>query len=261
MTNSETTTAKNKTGQPGMIPGNNEHNGRIWTGILLLIIGGVALARSYQVPMPRWLFTWQALIVVIGIYSGLKNNFQGPAWFIMILVGGAFLLNDFYFEGELRRHIWPLILISVGAIFILRPRNRKQRWSWAEKLSSGGRIESIDNHEDVADITVIFGSAKKNMRTQNFSGGDITCIFGGAELDLTQADIQENVVIDVTTIFGGADLIIPAHWAIKSEIVTILGSVQDERPISPVATEHAEKLIILEGTAILGGIRIKSFKK
>ncbi|MEJ0101403.1 MAG: LiaF domain-containing protein [Bacteroidota bacterium] len=240
---------------------NNERNGRIWTGVFLLIIGAAALARSYQVPMPRWLFTWQMLLIVIGVFNGLKNNFHGAAWFILIMVGGAFLLNDFYFAGELRRHIWPLILISIGAVFILRPRNRKQRWNWGQKLSSGGKIESIDNNENIADITVIFGSARKNMLTQNFAGGDITCIFGGAELDLTQADIQEKVVIDVTTIFGGADLIIPAHWAVKSEIVTILGSVQDERQLSPVLTEHPGKLIILEGTAILGGIKIKSFRK
>src|SRR5260221_1597702 len=151
--NSETTSIENKFSQSGIVPENNERNGRIWTGVFLLIVGAVALARSFQLPMPRWLFTWQVLLIVIGIFSGLKNNFEGASWFIMILIGGAFLLNDFYFAGELRRHIWPLILISVGAVFILLPRNGKQLRDREQKLIRTPRNESIHNEQNIADIT------------------------------------------------------------------------------------------------------------
>ena len=99
------------------------------------------------------------------------------------------------------------------------------------------------------------------MQTKQFAGGDITCLFAGAELDLTDADIQGEVTIDVTTICGGADLIIPSHWTIKSDVVSIFGSVKDSRIQSSLATLDPEKVIVLDGTALFGGIEIKSFKK
>ena len=91
-------------------------------------------------------------------------------------------------------------------------------------------------------------------------GGDITNIFGGTEINLTQADIQGVATIDVTTIFGGAELIVPSHWSVKSEIVTIFGGVEDKRTVATI-TETPEKALVLKGTIIFGGIEIKSFKK
>jgi len=35
-----------------------DNNGHVWTGIFLLIVGGLALTRSFDIPMPRWLFSW-----------------------------------------------------------------------------------------------------------------------------------------------------------------------------------------------------------
>src|SRR5216683_6594953 len=39
---------------------------------------------------------------------------------------------------------------------------------------------------------VVFGGLERRMTSQDFQGGDITAIFGGIELDLTEANIQTN---------------------------------------------------------------------
>ena len=83
-------------------------------------------------------------------------------------------------------------------------------------------------------------------------------IFGGSEIDLTQADMQAPAVLEVTALFGGATLIVPSNWAIKSEAFTLFGGISDKRKIGPL-THSAQKTIILKGTMIFGGMEIKSY--
>lgn len=242
----------------------NEGKGHIWTGLFLLVVGGLALVRSFGIPMPVWLFTWQMLLIGIGLVMGLKKGFRDGGWFIPIIIGGAFLVNDFFLHGELRRHIWPVILIVLGALFIFRPR--KKRWqSWHEKKSDGVKAETITplseaehSKDDFIDSTNIFSGSKKVVLSKNFKGGDLTNIFGGCEIDLTQADTAESAVIDITAIFGGATLIVPSNWAIKTESVTIFGGISDKRKF-PVASETSTKTLILDGTVIFGGVEIRSY--
>ncbi|MBS1610301.1 MAG: hypothetical protein JSS70_16400 [Bacteroidetes bacterium] len=233
-----------------------EKNSHILTGIFFIIVGAAALARSFMVPMPEWLFTWQTLLITIGLFIGIRNRFHGAAWFILIITGSVFLLNDFYFLGSLRKQVWPLIAIAVGAMFILKPRKNKWERKTREMNPVAGNIE-----DGFADITILFGSTKKKIESKRFAGGDITSIFGGAELDLSNADMQGEIMIDITTLFGGVELIIPSNWTIKSEVVSVFGSVKDKRIPQATITEYPEKIIILDGTAIFGGIEIRSFKK
>jgi predicted membrane protein len=236
-------------------------NGRLWTGVFLLIIGGAALLKSFAFDMPVWLFSWQALLITIGLFVGVRHNFRGTGWFIMILIGGAFLINDFFLEGDLRKHMWPIVIIVAGLFFIFRPKRnfqeQRRKWEdqWKENLE-----DAAPSKEDFIDATSIFGSTKKNILSKHFVGGDITNIFGGTELNLTQADIQGQAVVDITTIFGGAELFVPSHWMVKSEIVTIFGGVEDKRSVS-TTDDTVNKVLILKGTVIFGGIEIKSFKK
>lgn len=235
----------------------NADNGHIWTGIFLLIVGGASLAKSLLIPMPAWLFSWQTFMIALGIFIGIRGNFHGAAWIILILIGGAFLINGFYPAIELRNRIWPLIIICLGALFIFRSGNRKR--SQRREIRSGDTVLSAQD-EDVADITTMFGSTQKTITSKQFASGDITCLFGSAELDLTHADINGPVLIDITAICGGVELIIPANWTIKSDVVSVFGSVRDKRE-QAVLSQDPEKTIILDGTALFGGIEINSFKK
>ncbi|HKZ68370.1 MAG TPA: LiaF domain-containing protein, partial [Chitinophagaceae bacterium] len=175
--------------------------------------------------------------------------------------GGFFLVNEFILQGELRRHIWPMILIIIGAFFIFRPR--KSCFN-ARKKKDGIQAETITpaeesyTQDDIIDNVNIFSGTKKVILSKNFKGGDIVNIFGGSEIDLTQADITTPAVLEVTAIFGGATLIVPSNWAIKSEAVTIFGGIGDKRKLIP-STESPSKTLILKGTMIFGGMEIKSY--
>ena len=240
-------------------------SGHAWTGIFLLVIGVVALMRSYVPEFPQWIFSWQMLLIAIGMFIGLRHRFHGAAWFILMLVGGTFLVNDYFIEGDIRRHIWPIVLIAIGAFFIFRSRQNYDRHPWSGKkkdmpLDENSAKMNTEPYsvDDFIDATSIFGGTKKNILTKDFKGGDIVNVFGGTELNLTQADIQGTAILELTTIFGGTKLIVPSNWAIKSEAVTIFGGIGDKRKIIPSA-DSPTKTLVLKGTMIFGGMEIKSY--
>jgi predicted membrane protein len=234
--------------------------GSVWTGIFILLIGVAALAKASYSGFPDWVFTWPMFLIALGFFIGLKHNFNGAGWFIIMVVGAVFLYDHFDPDVSMRRYVWPMALILVGFFLIIRPRRK----SWAEKkntvLQEDTPIaeEVTWSEEDFVDSTSIFGGAKKNILSKKFKGGDLVNIFGGTDLDLTQADFSGTAIIELTTIFGGTKLIVPSNWAVKSEAVVIFGSVEDKRKMQTIS-ENPDKVLLLKGTVIFGGIDIKSY--
>ena len=66
-------------------------------------------------------------------------------------------------------------------------------------------------------------------------------------------------VLDVTQIMGGTKIVVPSNWNVKSEMATaILGGIDDKRIIQPGSVDP-NKVLIIKGTSILGGIDIRSY--
>ena len=244
-------------GQFGII--NSRHSGAL-TGLFILLIGIVALAKSTISWVPDWVFSWQILLVAFGVFIGIRHNFRGGAWLVLILVGGIFLIREIYPEFHFRQ-AWPIVLIVLGLFILLRPR---RGWKFDSSKRTEGTSdqffsEDIDySKDDFIDSTSIFGGAKKIVISKNFRGGNIVNIFGGTELDLSQADFTGTAVLELETIFGGTKLLVPSNWSIKSEAATIFGGIEDKRKMQ-VITEAPEKTLLIRGTVIFGGIDIKSF--
>ena len=96
------------------------------------------------------------------------------------------------------------------------------------------------------------------MLSKKFKGADITNVFGGAEINLSQADMESTATMDLTNVFGGTKLIIPAHWEINSELVSVFGSIEDKRPIQPnTATGDKKVLMISIVSPVLSGGEFK----
>lgn len=244
-------------GQFGIV--HSRHSG-IWTGLFILLIGIVALAKSTISWVPDWVFSWQMLLIAFGVFIGARHNFRGGAWLVLILVGGIFLIREIYPEFHFRQ-MWPIVLIVVGLFIILRPR---RGWKWDGNKKTEGTSDQFFSEdtdyskEDFIDSTSIFGGAKKIVISKNFKGGNIVNIFGGTELDLSQADFTGTAVLELETIFGGTKLLVPSNWSVKSEAATIFGGIEDKRKM-PSTVEAPEKTLVIRGTVIFGGIDIKSF--
>jgi hypothetical protein len=246
--------------QPSETPNREyrEPQGRVLGGLIIVMIGGVLLARQFGVYLPNWLFNWEMLIIVIGVFIGVKHNFRDPRWLIPVVIGTVLLVNHHIYDFNLSRYIWPTFIIGIGLFMILRSRRTSSERSiaWQDRYAP-----TVTGSEDVLDCVTVFGGVKKNIISKDFKGGEAVTFFGGTELNLMQADTKDRIILELVQVFGGTKLIVPPHWKIQTEeMVTIFGGLNDKRPI-PVQTATSEdaKVIVLKGTCLFGGIDIKSY--
>jgi len=249
--------------------------GRIGAGIFLLLIGGVLLLNQLDFPLPDWLFNWHILMIAVGIFIGFRHNFRGGAWIVLIMVGTYFFIQDYYPHLPLQRFLWPAALIFIGLMIIISPR--RPNWSnpgwdnpgrihshWQRRQERWGRRygtfhSSKEGYtsEDFIDSTAVFGGVHKKIVSKNFKGGEVTSIMGGTELDLTQADFTGTIRMDITQLMGGTKIIVPAHWEVRSEITAVFAGYEDKR--QQPAISNPDKVLILSGTSIFGGIELKNY--
>ena len=238
------------------------HSGssHIWTGIFIVVIGIAALLKSMLFTVPVWVFSWQMFLIALGFFVGIRHNFRGAAWFILILVGGVFLADEFFPRLIMKEYLWPMSLIALGLFLIFRPRRRNLDWREQVRPNVLKGVDTSEtkyySSEDYIDSTSIFGGIKKNILSKNFNGGDIVNIMGGTEINLMQADINGAVILEVTQIFGGTKLIVPSNWEIKPEMVALFGGIEDKRTMQNVSG-NTDKILVLKGTTLLAGSRSK----
>jgi len=240
-----------------------EHQrGKVFGGLILITIGALFLAREMGVIIPGWIFSWKILLIVIGLYIGVKHSFKNFKWLIPIFIGSAFLVRDFYPEIIAANLIWPIVIIMFGIALLFKPRKKYDDNCWKKDYSNyDWRNKSwgqSSNSEDFLQIDSVFGSVQKNIISKDFKGGEINVVFGGAEINLSQSDILEKATLEINTVFGGTKLIVPANWEIKSELTAVLGGVEDKRFIQRELTSASNKILILKGSVVFGGIEIRS---
>ncbi len=243
-------------------PAKKVKNNNLWVGLLFLIIGSLLMSKQVGADIPGWVFSWPMILIVVGLFIGLKTGFRDFGWLIMIGIGLIFLVDDIVPEANVSRYGWPLLFISIGAFLMfaggrcsLRKKTTVPEAGYTVPESS--MVEVYDStNADVVEIVSILGGQKRLVLSKNFKGGEVVAVLGGIELNLSQADFQNTIVMEVVQIFGGTKLIIPANWDIITDTVAILGGVDDKRVPTGLPPE---KTLVLKGVTIFGGIEIKSF--
>ncbi|HQQ97410.1 MAG TPA: DUF5668 domain-containing protein [Cyclobacteriaceae bacterium] len=231
------------------VKSHDSRSGRVMAGLVLIAVGSLIFADRAGVFVPHWIFSWQVLLIAIGTYIGARRSFRPGGWLIPIGIGVVFLVDDLWFDfADFRPFLWPTILIGIGVFMIARPRRSRKSFEKTDDIFSEENIDSVN----------VFGGSKTNVISKNFKHGEVTTFFGGTEINFTQADIESTARLEIVQAFGGTKLIIPAHWNVRSEMVCILGGVNEKRAASKDVVNH-EKTLVLEGTCLFGGIDIKSY--
>ena len=130
----------------------------------------------------------------------------------------------------------------------------------------GSWYESTEPRLD--DVHVFWGS-RRRIISKNFVGGEIVAIFGGFDIDLTQADIQGNEAkLDIVALFGGGEVRVPPNWNVVLETIGIFGGASD-RTIHPAQANAVPgvagfqsgapvKTLVIDGVSLFGGVTIKN---
>jgi predicted membrane protein len=229
----------------------NPNPGRIFWGLALILVGALILFQRFDFWDFGYLIAdwWPAIFILIGISILIGNGFRRPgAGIFFVLFGTLFLLwNLGILRYDIWHHLWPAGLIVLGLWIILRPAVRRR--------DNPGEVPPVQGND--IDISAVFNGVKRRIDSRDFKGGEVTAVFGSADIDLTGAGLEGGkATLEATAIFGGIDIIVPRDWRIVNNGTPILGSF-DQKHRNPSEGEAAATLYV-RGTSIFGGVTIKN---
>lgn len=228
---------------------------RVWFGIFLVIIGGFWLLDNLDIIpyfIPHYLISWKTFLIGLGLYF-IVGREKPEAGIIMIAIGGIFLLQDFHFFRfrDIWHIFWPVVIIAVGLSIILRRRS-------GGYIPPGTQSDEKKNRIDTIDVNAVFGGGERKIDSDNFSGGKITAIFGGTDLDFRGADLREGVnELDVFIMFGGADIKVPPDWTVQIDVFALFGGFSDSRSSAVKVVPDKNKVLRIKGFVMFGGGDVK----
>ncbi len=206
---------------------------------------------------------WPVLLIAWGLWGFVSNGFALRLWpFVLVVVGTVLLLSnlDLWVWGF--GQLWPLLLVIIGVSMLFGNRSRRRRSRHRgrrthQKVDADGprTRESVDTSSGFR-ASYIFGGGKERVTSQNFQGGQISAIFGGMELDLSDAVLgSEEVVIEAMVVCGGIELKVPKDWLVNIQTTTLFGGTENNRSQPSAADAKGE--LTITGTVVCGGIEVK----
>jgi predicted membrane protein len=224
---------------------------RLVPALVLIGIGLVFLLKNLQLVYFREVFAyWPVILIAFGIVKLVDSAYQGGrvlGGFLMV-VGGLLLARNLGFLDIPMRDLWPLFLIGAGLLMLFQ-------------RTIPGLANSIkqDSSANTLNETAVFSGGKRNITTSDFQGASINAVFGGFELDFRRAGMAaESAVIEINAVFGGCEILIPRSWAVEMKGAGIFGAFSDETTHPDPAQERDIRRLVVQGSAVFGGVVLKN---
>ncbi|MDA3832963.1 MAG: DUF5668 domain-containing protein, partial [Spirochaetales bacterium] len=120
---------------------------------------------------------WPMILVAIAVINFINREWLGGL--ILLAIGSYFLMPDlipgFSFFDIWK--FWPVFLILIGLAIMKGKHPKKSPYG----------VNYHSGNEDFIEEVAIFGGNVSRVQSQNFRGGEMTSIFGGSEVHLTDA--------------------------------------------------------------------------
>lgn len=226
-------------------------NNILW-GIVLVVIGIILALNALEITDISIFFNgwWTLFIIVpcfINLFDSSKSEKTGNL--IGIIIGVLLLLScqdilDFELIWKL---IFPIVLVIIGLSFIFK---NTLKGNITNKIQE---INKKNNNKDSKEYAATFSGQKIDLAKEEFKGCSLSAVFGGIELDLTNAEIKEDVVINASAIFGGIDIYVPKDVNVKVNSTSIFGGASNKAHNN----DKNEVTIYINTTCLFGGTEIK----
>jgi len=245
--------------------------GGLIIGLAVIAVGVLFLLRNvgilYFDDIGRY---WPVILIVLGI-SKLANTHSASQVTSGIIIGGlgtVFLLRNLgYIYGNIWEYIWPAILISVGLSILVKHLERQGQGldpgqpppGTGNPFPPSSGFNASTSGANYLHAECIFSGTRQRLETQDFLGGKVTAVFGGAEIDLRNVGTKrEEVSIKAEAVFGGIEIWVPAHWQTIVRGTGVFGGFEDKTfPAAPGSNANAPRLVVT-GSAIFGGVVVKN---
>ncbi len=214
---------------------------------MLIFFGSILLLDRFGVfGIFDYMFDWWPTgLIAVGSYMLWKDSKSWITGAIIVTIG-VILQADYLnlLPISLWEALWPIILILSG-IYLIKGKKKYE-----------DKKVILDSDDEKIEEIAIFSGINKKVNNPNLSGGELTSIFGGIELDLINSDFnRKELVFDVNCIFGGVKLYVPPNWKVVSKGMPIFGGLKNHVRFSDDSIAD-KPIIYIHYVAIFGGIEI-----
>lgn len=220
--------------------------GNLLWGLILIVIGVIIGFNSLGITNISLFFDgwWTLFIIVPSLIDILKEPTKtgNYLWFIVgiVLLLCAREILSFEIVGKL---LLPTILVGIGLSLLLKDRI-------GAKVKE--KIKAL-NQDGLEEYFATFSGQEINPKGEEFKGASLNAIFGGIDLNLTEVQIQKDILINVTSVFGGVDIKVPSNVNVKIQSTSLFGGIDNN------VKKYTENLptIYVKAFCLFGGADIK----
>lgn len=217
-------------------------------GFLLIFIGLILGLNAFGITNINLFFSgWWTLFIIIPSLVGLITDKEKTSSLIFLIIGvWLFLAERDLIEYELLiKLLLPVILISIGLLLVFK-----------DVLSINGKeIKKINaNNKESNNYIAVFGSQDLKFEDEKVENLDLKSLFGGIKLDLRDAKIEKDIVINTLSVFGGIDIYVPDDVKVEVSSTPFFGGVEVKRKKQ---SSNKEITIYLNSVCIFGGVDVK----
>ena len=226
-----------------------KHFEKVLLGILLICLGVILGLNAFEITNIDIFFDgWWTLFIIVPSFLGLLSDKDKSGHLIGLFIGIVLLLGcqDIIDFSLIWKLAIPFVLVVMGLSIIFKNIFQKQ---------TDHQMKDIyQNSKNISEYNAIFGGKNIQLDNQHFQGATLNSIFGSIELDLRQAYIDKDVIIDATAIFGGIEIKVPEHIHVQLNATSIFGGVDNDH--KNIHTQQ-EITLYINTNCIFGGIDIE----
>lgn len=222
---------------------------KILWGIALIAIGGIFALNAFGVTDIQLFFDgWWTLFIIVPCFIGIFSEREKTGNIIGLLIGVFLLLccqNILGFD-MLWKLAFPAIIVIIGLKLIFGAVFGDKTMKLLESSKQSG--------DNIKIGCATFSGQDLIFDGEQFSGAELTAVFGGVKCDLRHAIIEKDCAITATAIFGGIDIFVPDYVNVKVNSNSIFGGVSEKkhRP-----TVQGAVTVYINATCMFGGVEIK----
>ncbi|AKU21603.1 cell wall-active antibiotics response protein [Massilia sp. MB5] len=225
---------------------------QILLGVAVIVIGFLFLLDNLGwMDINYSIHFWPVILIVAGALkiSQSRASSGSLVGVLLLAAGGLLLLKGMGLIYLSWRMLAPLLLIGAGIMVVFRSVRRPRA---SDGFPAYGLKEG--KGEELLNIMAILGGYKRRISSQDFRGGEVTALMAGCELDLRDASIEGEAVLNVFSMFGGITIEVPTDWTVVLEGTPILGGFEERTS----GGQGSNKRLIVRGYAIMGGLEIRN---
>lgn len=219
---------------------------KIFWGIAFIAVGVLVALRAFDVFDFNIFFNgWWTLFIIVPALIGVCTEKKKLGSIIWLLIGVLLLLsvNKLFPAHIIGKLIAPAVLVLIGAKILIGDSIKEK------SLPKDANVAEDEKYYSA------FSGKKINYAEKEAKNIEINATFGGIQLDLRDAKINDDLVVKVSCVFGGIDILLPENVKIVDKTSAMFGGVNSKKFVS--RADEKSKTVYVTGNCLFGGVEVK----